>query len=62
MTKGAVCPKCGNKDPTLLEMSETQTRTATHQLHFYELVCNVCSHVWSKRISAVPHKQVKHGQ
>jgi DNA-directed RNA polymerase subunit M/transcription elongation factor TFIIS len=57
-----VCPKCGNKDITLMETSETQARTRTHQVHFYECVCSVCRHVWSNRESATPHKQVNHGQ
>jgi len=57
-----VCPKCGNKDPSMMEDSETQTRTADRDITMYEMVCNVCSYVWSKRTSSVPHTQVKHGK
>jgi DNA-directed RNA polymerase subunit M/transcription elongation factor TFIIS len=62
MTDIIVCPKCGNKDPSMLEDSETQVREADRTITFNELVCFVCSHVWGKReITSLP-KKVAHGK
>ena len=61
-TVDTACPKCGNRDPSLIELCETHTHNLIHKITLYEMACTVCSQIWNRRMSAIPHKKETHGQ